>query len=84
MVKNVALVDNELQGKKWTSNKGGSSFGKFKSLPAPTNIAWEINENFDYFVGSHNDFENVGVAYSRQVIYVKDDFWIVKDCFLEY
>ena len=81
MVKNVALVDDELQGKKWTSNKGGSGFGKFKSLPAPTNIAWETNNNFDYFVGSHDGFENVGVAYSRQVIYVKDDFWIVKDNF---
>ena len=33
MVKNVALVDNELQGKQWTSNKGGSGFGKFKKLP---------------------------------------------------
>ena len=81
MVKNVALVDNELQGKEWTSNQGGSGFGKFKNLPTPTTIAWESNPNFDLFVGSHNGFENVGVTYSRQVIYVKDAFWIVKDNF---
>lgn len=81
MVKNVALVDNELQGKEWTSNEGGSGFGKFKNLPLPKTIAWESNEQFDLFVGSHNGFENVGVNYSRQVIYVKDDFWIVKDNF---
>ena len=81
MVKNVALVDEELQGKEWTSNKGGTGFGKFKNLPNPTNIAWETNKDFDFFVGSHDGFKNVGVEYSRQVIYVKPDFWIVKDNF---
>lgn len=81
MVKNVALVDDELQGKKWTSNKGGSGFGKFKELPNPETITWKSNDNFDLYVGSHDGFENIGVAYTRQVIYVKDDFWIVKDNF---
>ena len=81
MVKNVALVDDELQGKRWTSNKGGSGFGKFKKLPNPEVITWESNEAFDLFVGSHDGFENKEVAYSRQVIYIKDAFWIVKDNF---
>ena len=81
MTKNVALVDNELQGKQYTSNKGGSGFGKFKELPNPKIIAWETNKGFDFFAGSHDGFENVGVDYSRQVIYLKDDFWIVKDNF---
>jgi len=81
LVKNVALVDNELQGQLWTSNKGGSGFGKFKSLPHPTTIDWTNNEDFDLFVGSHDGFENKGVRYSRQVIYVKNNFWIVKDNF---
>ncbi len=81
LVKNVALVDDELQGKKWTSNKGGSGFGKFKQLPQPTTIAWQSNTNFDLHIGSHDGFEDIGVEYSRQVIYVKDEFWIVKDNF---
>lgn len=81
MVKNVALVDNELQGKQWTSNKGGSGFGKFASLPNPEVIAWSTNNENDFFAGSHNGFTNAGVDYSRQVIFVKDDFWIVKDNF---
>ena len=83
MVKNVALVDDELQGKKWTSNRGGSGFGKFllKDLPTPKVISWKNNDYFDFFTGSHDGFENIGVGYSRQVIYVKDDFWIVKDNF---
>lgn len=81
MVKNVALVDEELQGKKYTSNKGGSGFGKFKELPNPTVAIWETGDNFDLFVGSHNGFENIGVKYSRQVINIKNDFWIVKDNF---
>lgn len=81
MVKNVALVDNELQGKRYTSNQGGSGFGKFKELPQPKTIAWNSTENLDVYIGSHNGFENIGVNYSRQVILLKNDFWIVKDNF---
>ncbi|MCF6181266.1 heparinase II/III family protein [Lutibacter sp.] len=81
-VKNVALVDDELLGKNYVSNKGGSGFGNFKSLPVPKVITWQTNPNFDVFVGSHNGFENIGVKYSRQVIFIKDDFWIVKDNFV--
>lgn len=81
MTKNVALVDKELQGKQYTSNKGGSGFGKFKELPNPKVISWTTNDKMDVFVGSHDGFENIGVNYSRQVIYLKKDFWIVKDNF---
>lgn len=81
MVKNVALVDDELQGKKWTSNQGGSGFGKFRELPSPEVIAWQVNDDFDLFAGRHDGFENVGVEYTRQVIFVKNEFWIVKDDF---
>lgn len=81
MVKNVALVDHELQGKQWTANKGGSGFGKFRELPNPETIVWQSNEDFDLFTGSHDGFENIGVSYTRQVIYIKDDFWIVRDRF---
>ena len=81
MTKNVALVDDELQGKQYTSNKGGSGFGKFKELPNPKVISWTSNDEVDVFVGSHDGFENIGVEYSRQVINLKNDFWIVKDNF---
>ena len=81
MVKNVALVDDELQGKQYTSNQGGSGFGKFLELPQPKTITWNTNSNLDLFVGSHDGFAQSGVNYSRQVIYLKDDFWIVKDNF---
>ncbi|WP_430424013.1 heparinase II/III family protein [Maribacter litoralis] len=81
LVKNVALVDNELQGKQWTSNKGGSGFGKFGNLPTPTVINWTTNKGYDLFIGKHDGFKNVGVSYSRQVIFIKNDFWIVKDNF---
>ncbi|WP_299555936.1 heparinase II/III family protein [Seonamhaeicola sp.] len=81
LTKNVALVDDELQGKQYTSNKGGSGFGKFKALPNPEVITWHSDDNVDVFVGTHDGFENIGVNYSRQVIYLKNDFWIVKDNF---
>ena len=80
-VKNVALTDNILQGKHYTSNKGGSGFGKFKSLPEPKVLGWLSNESIDLFIGSHDGFEEKGVTYTRQVISVEDDFWIVKDNF---
>ena len=81
MTKNVALVDDELQGKKYASNKGGSGFGKFKELPKPKVIGFQKNEDLEVFIGSHDGFKNVGVEYSRQVINVENDFWIVKDNF---
>ncbi|EOR94885.1 hypothetical protein ADIARSV_1919 [Arcticibacter svalbardensis MN12-7] len=81
MVKNVALVDDELQGQQYTSNQGGSGFGKFLKLPQPKTIAWKNNKDIDVFIGRHDGFENVGVQYSRQVVYLKDDCWIVKDNF---
>lgn len=81
MVKNVALVDNELQGKQYTSNQGGSGFGKFRELPNPKVISWATNDEYEVFVGSHDGFKNVGVDYTRQVINLKNDFWIVKDNF---
>jgi hypothetical protein len=82
MTKNVALVDDELQGKQYTSNKGGSGFGKFKKLPNPKVISWFSNDSIDVFVGKHDGFEEVGVDYSRQVINFENIFWIVKDNFL--
>jgi len=81
MTKNVALVDDELQGKQYTSNKGGSGFGKFRELPNPRTITWKTTKDLDIFIGSHDGFKNVGVEYSRQVIYIKDDFWLIKDNF---
>lgn len=81
MVKNVALVDDELQGKQYKSNQGGSGFGKFIELPKPKIISWNTSQNQDLFIGAHDGFKNVGVNYTRQVIHLKNDFWIVKDNF---
>jgi hypothetical protein len=81
MVKNVALVDDQLQGQGYEGNQGGSGFGKFKVLPQPKTITWKTSDQLDLYVGSHNGFENKGVAYSRQIIYLNHDFWIVKDNF---
>jgi hypothetical protein len=81
LVKNVALVDSTLQGQEYEGNQGGSGFGKFKVLPQPKTIVWKTNEQLDLFIGSHNGFKKNGVTYSRQIIYLNHDFWIVKDNF---
>ena len=82
LVKNVALINHQLQGRDYVSNPGKSGFGKFLNLPVPSTILWQTNKNFDIFIGSHNGFNNLGVNYYRQVIYVRNNFWIVKDNFL--
>ncbi|MDF1549539.1 MAG: heparinase II/III family protein, partial [Bacteroidales bacterium] len=80
-VKNVALVDSITQGQSWTGNKGGSGFGKFKKLPIPKIISWYKNTDIDIFTAEHNGCANLGVNYKRQVIFIKDGFWIVQDKF---
>ncbi len=79
--KNVALVDSHLQGRGWKSNRGGSGFGKWKFLPEPKVNCWHVSDVLDYFSGQHNGFENLGVAYQREVVFVKNGFWIVFDHF---
>ena len=70
-----------MQGKEYKGNRGGSGFGKFHNLPNPSVIRWQTGSEEDVFIGSHDGFEDVGVKYSRQVIFIDNDFWIVKDNF---
>jgi len=79
--KNVALVDSQPQGLKWQGNRGGSGFGKWKHLPNPSVHCWYAGEGLDYFYGSHDGFENLGVQYSRQILFIKNGFWFVQDNF---
>ena len=80
-VKNVALVDSLPQGRNWQPNSGGSGFGKWKVQPKPKTLAWYSNDGFDYFAGTHNGYDSSGVKYNREILFIKDGFWIVKDNF---
>ncbi len=80
-VKNVALVDNIPHGVGWRSNRGGSGFGKWEKLPQPGVIAWLKRERWDFFAGSHDGYEDIGVAYYRKVFFLKGLGWIVRDIF---
>ncbi len=79
--KNVALVDSQPQGRRWQANRGKSGFGKWRYLPEPQVQCWETSPQLDYFYGSHNGFSNRKVSYSREVLFVKQGFWIVRDVF---
>lgn len=81
MVKNVALVDDLMQGRKYKGNKGGSGFGKFGYLPNPKTILWDPTKGREWYLGSHDGFEEAGVSYSRQVFSADKDLWIIKDNF---
>lgn len=80
-VKNVALVESIPLGRGWTPNRGGSGFGKWANLPHPEVKAWITDNQFDYFCGSHDSYDSLGVTYFREVIFIKDGFWIIRDHF---
>ncbi|GAB4335616.1 MAG: hypothetical protein Kow0037_15760 [Calditrichia bacterium] len=81
-VKNVAVVDSVLQGRRWRANRGKSGFGKWIILPEPKVLAWETMPNFDYFVGTHNGYDSLGVSYFRTVYHLANGGWIVRDEFI--
>ena len=61
-VKNVAIADNVVQGKKWKSNNARTGFGHWEILPKPEVNEWIAGDYFDYFSGSHNAFVDNGCA----------------------
>ncbi len=80
-VKSVALVDSVLLGRDWQGNRGGSGFGKWKTLPRPSVDTWISRPWFDYFNASHDGYEAMDVGYRREVLFLKEGFWIVRDHF---
>ena len=81
LVKNVAICDNILQGQQWVSNHARTGFGIWDRLPKPNVNIWYACQNFDIFTGSHNGYKNLGVGYSRYVIFFKPDCWLIIDKF---
>lgn len=81
LVKNVALVDDVLQGQEWISNHSRTGFGIWKRLPQPQVLDWLTGEHFDYFRGTHNAFDSLGVRYERSIVFFRPDCWIVVDDF---
>lgn len=80
--KNVSIVDSVPHGRSWKGNKGGSGFGLWEILPEPKVISWYNSNEVDFFVGSHYGYEDFGVRTYRQVIFIKDGFWFVRDHFI--
>jgi hypothetical protein len=81
-VKNVAIVDSVPQARGWKKNEGESGFGKWYFIPTPKTLAWFSNENIDYYCGTHNGYDSLGVKYYREVFFIKDGFAIVRDKFI--
>ncbi len=79
--KSVALVDSIPQGRYWQPNSGGTGFGKWLVLPKPKTIQWLIDDHFDYYSGTHNGYDSLGVKYYREVYFFNSGFWIVRDNF---
>lgn len=81
-VKNVAIIDSIPHARGWKMNEGQSGFGKWNFIPVPKTLAWYSDETIDYYCGTHNGYDSLGVEYLREVFFVKDGFWIVRDQFI--
>jgi hypothetical protein len=81
LVKNVAIADNYLQGQNWISNTARTGFGIWEKLPQPIVNDWIAGKNYDFFSGSHNGFESLGVNYERSIVFFKPYCWLVVDKF---
>ena len=80
-VKNVALLDSIPQARGWQPNSGGSGFGKWRFLPEPHVVSWIKTEKFDHFIGSHNAYDSLDANYIREILFIKDGFWLIVDRF---
>ncbi len=81
LAKNVAIVDGMLQGKYWTGKPGGTGFATWGCLPEPEVLNWMSNDNYDYFAGTHDGYDSIGVDYLREIIYLKPSVLVVADHF---
>ncbi|QWX85608.1 heparinase II/III family protein [Cellulophaga sp. HaHaR_3_176] len=77
--KNVVQVDSILHGRGWIPNAGRTGFGSWEKLPVPKVLGWNSNLDFDFFAGSHDGYNHVGIKTYRSVYFIKDGFWIVND-----
>lgn len=81
LAKNVALVDELLQGRGWIPNRARTGFGRWDTLPTPRVDRWITGSECDFFAGSHDAFANAGVSYKREIVFLKPDGWLVLDSF---
>lgn len=80
-VKNVAIVDSIPQARGWRSNRGGSGFGKWRFIPKPEVEIFLTDSSYDYLWGGHNGYDSIGVQYNREILFLKEGFWIIRDHF---
>lgn len=81
LVKNIALADNILLGQTWQSNHARTGFGIWKSLPVPKVNLWQSGKAYDFFSGTHNAYDSLGIKYERSIIFFKPLGWIVTDTY---
>ncbi|UCD39166.1 MAG: hypothetical protein JSW54_06730, partial [Fidelibacterota bacterium] len=56
-------------------------FGKWRFLPEPSVEAFLTESSFDYLWGNHNGYDSIDVQYSREILFLRDGFWIIRDHF---
>jgi hypothetical protein len=74
MAHNTLVVDGD------SSSEPGNIFS-WTSRASATQRKWIENDRFDFFEGSHDGYMRLDspVAHTRSVLFVKGDYWIMRD-----
>ncbi len=61
-----------------SSSDAGDKFSWKQRAQAQVN-SWITKDRFDFFQGSHNGFEKLGAKHERSILFLKNDYWIIRD-----
>ncbi len=61
-----------------SSSETGDKFS-WKTRAKPKVNSWITEDRFDFFQGSHDGFEKFGAKYERSILFLKNDYWIMRD-----
>jgi Heparinase II/III-like protein/Heparinase II/III N-terminus len=61
-----------------SSSESGGKFSWEIRAQAQTN-SWIAQDRFNFFEGSHDGFEKSGAKYKRSILFLKNDYWIMRD-----
>lgn len=62
-----------------SSSETGDKFS-WKNRARAKVHSWTAQDRFNFFEGSHDGFEKLGADYRRSILFLKNDYWIMRDC----
>lgn len=74
-----AEAHNSLMIDGLSSSETGSKFN-WRTRANAHKKSWISQERFDFFEGSHDGYKSLAADYKRSILFLKNDYWIIRDC----